>query len=78
MIINFDELFAVLEKKSTYDCPFETDETIEFFMSFVDNFAPADSGSSAVFESALIDCITLYQKRAFEVGFRSAIDLVGK
>lgn len=76
MIIGFDEIFAVLENKSSFDNPLETDKTLNAFMDFVDNFAPADSGSSAVFESALIDCINLYQKRAFEVGFKAAIDML--
>ncbi len=73
MLVNYNDLFGVVEKKIGCDNPLETDETLQFFMNFVDNFS---TGDTSLFEAALIECITVYQKRAFEIGFRTALDLM--
>lgn len=52
----------------------ETSATLDLFMMFLDNFAPADSDQSQLFSSVLVDVIKEYQRQAFRLGFKCSVD----
>ncbi len=64
----------VVFEKLFDDGAFENDKTLDYFMEFIDAFAPCEHSEQEVFTGVLVDCIKEYQRQAFALGFKCCVD----